>query len=300
MPRVARPARDVVIRVPKLLPYSKPSAKDGPGAEADTAGAASSASSSQNTAAAAVASHSNGALGPATDAASAAAAAAAATTAAPLSAPATGADGLAAEVGADGSAADAQDASSAAGALPQTQHSILKGETSAAEWNSLLIWARRQRGPQWDTGTAVWQVDRHSQEFYSFCADPTQSVLAELDPSAPAEQRTGAASPVHGGHHVTFPPDVNAPASSLPSGRGGLLEAHDISGAGAGNGAGALGGVGMDAGAGTGSGQGAGGMLAAGGGTPMMGMIGGGRGEREESPPIVGPGRSARLRAGRA
>lgn len=26
----------------------------------------------------------------------------------------------------------------------------------AAEWNSLLIWARRQRGPQWDTGTGMY------------------------------------------------------------------------------------------------------------------------------------------------
>ena len=27
--------------------------------------------------------------------------------------------------------------------------------TSAAEWNSLLIWARRQRGPQWDAATGM-------------------------------------------------------------------------------------------------------------------------------------------------
>lgn len=26
----------------------------------------------------------------------------------------------------------------------------------AAEWNSLLTWARRQRGPQWDTGTGMY------------------------------------------------------------------------------------------------------------------------------------------------
>lgn len=25
----------------------------------------------------------------------------------------------------------------------------------AAEWNSVLVWARQQRGPQWDTGTGV-------------------------------------------------------------------------------------------------------------------------------------------------
>jgi hypothetical protein len=27
--------------------------------------------------------------------------------------------------------------------------------TSTAEWNSLLIWARRQRGPQWDAATGL-------------------------------------------------------------------------------------------------------------------------------------------------
>lgn len=26
---------------------------------------------------------------------------------------------------------------------------------SAAEWNSLLIWARKQRGPQWDSSTGM-------------------------------------------------------------------------------------------------------------------------------------------------
>lgn len=28
----------------------------------------------------------------------------------------------------------------------------------AAEWNSLLTWARRQRGPQWDTGTGMYVI----------------------------------------------------------------------------------------------------------------------------------------------
>ncbi|UZJ54727.1 hypothetical protein CBS101457_004047 [Exobasidium rhododendri] len=46
--------------------------------------------------------------------------------------------------------------------------------TSAAEWNSLLIWARRQRGPQWDAATATWQVDAGSSEYYSFCSDPAR------------------------------------------------------------------------------------------------------------------------------
>lgn len=37
-------------------------------------------------------------------------------------------------------------------------------ETSSAEWNSLLIWARRMRGPQWDSGLGMWMVDSGSIE----------------------------------------------------------------------------------------------------------------------------------------
>jgi hypothetical protein len=36
------------------------------------------------------------------------------------------------------------------------QASAIKACASAAEWNSLLIWARGQRGPQWDAGTGMW------------------------------------------------------------------------------------------------------------------------------------------------
>ncbi|PWN44508.1 hypothetical protein IE81DRAFT_321123 [Ceraceosorus guamensis] len=43
---------------------------------------------------------------------------------------------------------------------------------SAAEWNSLLCWARRQRGPQWDESTGFWQVDKNSAAYYAFSARP--------------------------------------------------------------------------------------------------------------------------------
>jgi hypothetical protein len=49
---------------------------------------------------------------------------------------------------------------------------LSKAATSSAGWNSLLVWARRQRGAQWDESTALWQVDKHSREYYSFSADP--------------------------------------------------------------------------------------------------------------------------------
>lgn len=59
-----------------------------------------------------------------------------------------------------------------------------KAATSSAGWNSLLIWARRQRGAQWDSSTAIWQVDKYSPEYYSFCEDPAQlnrSVERQID-----------------------------------------------------------------------------------------------------------------------
>ncbi|KAH9945458.1 uncharacterized protein BXZ73DRAFT_38327 [Epithele typhae] len=40
---------------------------------------------------------------------------------------------------------------------------------SASDWNSLLITARAERGPQWDIGTQQFHVDVHSNLYY----DPT-------------------------------------------------------------------------------------------------------------------------------
>jgi hypothetical protein len=36
-----------------------------------------------------------------------------------------------------------------------TEYKYAAQATSTAEWNSLLIWARRQRGPQWDAATGL-------------------------------------------------------------------------------------------------------------------------------------------------
>lgn len=45
------------------------------------------------------------------------------------------------------------DVPSAEGAAPQPEKWVAAED--AAEWNSLLTWARQQRGPQWDTGTGM-------------------------------------------------------------------------------------------------------------------------------------------------
>lgn len=79
---------------------------------------------------------------------------------------------------------DAQGAPAATPApAPQDEESakvdrVLASE-DAAEWNSLLVWARQKRGPQWDMGTGVyvgpghgslltgrWQVPRGSHQYY--------------------------------------------------------------------------------------------------------------------------------------
>ena len=66
---------------------------------------------------------------------------------------------------------------------------LSKAATSSAGWNSLLVWARRQRGAQWDESTALWQVDKYSREYYSFCEHPSTTDRSkqpgdETDPKA--------------------------------------------------------------------------------------------------------------------
>lgn len=46
-----------------------------------------------------------------------------------------------------------------------TEHQ--RGAKSAAEWNSLLLWARKMRGPQWDYGTAQYMVERNGLDYFA-------------------------------------------------------------------------------------------------------------------------------------
>ncbi|SPO26197.1 uncharacterized protein UTRI_02473 [Ustilago trichophora] len=159
MPAVRTTPKDVLIRVPKVEPYSNrylpPSvrAKEEANKAAGEA-AASTADSTLNTAAA---------VGASIDST--------ATTSAAPAAPAA-------------VATSTEDASNRergnSPILPflsldrqedQTVE-LSKAATSSAGWNSLLVWARRQRGAQWDESTALWQVDKYSREYYSFCQDP--------------------------------------------------------------------------------------------------------------------------------
>ncbi|KAJ1025604.1 hypothetical protein NDA18_003947 [Ustilago nuda] len=64
---------------------------------------------------------------------------------------------------------------------------LSKAATSSAAWNSLLLWARRQRGAQWDSSTALWQVNKYSKEYYTFCQDPATKDPSK-QPADPNEQ----------------------------------------------------------------------------------------------------------------
>ncbi|TRM61705.1 hypothetical protein BD626DRAFT_631357 [Schizophyllum amplum] len=58
--------------------------------------------------------------------------------------------------------------------LAQTpSEEVARAVESASEWNSLLMTARAERGPQWDIGTQQFHVDAYSELYY----DPT-SLLA--------------------------------------------------------------------------------------------------------------------------
>lgn len=52
-----------------------------------------------------------------------------------------------------GSTADAAAPSSSSTEPPPT--ALDDAHASTAQWNSLLIWARKRRGPQWDAGTGM-------------------------------------------------------------------------------------------------------------------------------------------------
>ncbi|KAM0752747.1 hypothetical protein T439DRAFT_323361 [Meredithblackwellia eburnea MCA 4105] len=42
-----------------------------------------------------------------------------------------------------------------------------KASKSASQWNGLLRWARKSRGPQWDWATGMYHVDTSSPEYFA-------------------------------------------------------------------------------------------------------------------------------------
>lgn len=58
---------------------------------------------------------------------------------------------------------------------------------SASEWNSLLMTARAERGPQWDVGTQQFLVDKYSDLYYD--STPLQEAVKKVtEDETPEEQ----------------------------------------------------------------------------------------------------------------
>ncbi|PFH52971.1 hypothetical protein AMATHDRAFT_1703 [Amanita thiersii Skay4041] len=74
---------------------------------------------------------------------------------------------------------------------------------SASEWNSLLMTARAERGPQWDVGTQQFLVDEHSELYY----DPTpllEAVKKKQNEEKAEEQAAQQAHVVHQHHPLSM------------------------------------------------------------------------------------------------
>ncbi|KAI9638327.1 uncharacterized protein MKK02DRAFT_42714 [Dioszegia hungarica] len=60
---------------------------------------------------------------------------------------------------------------------PEVEADKEEVQASASYWNTLLIRARRDRGPQWDYSTQSYQVDRHSRAYYTHMDKPLNEDL---------------------------------------------------------------------------------------------------------------------------
>ncbi|KAI9455998.1 hypothetical protein F5148DRAFT_984587 [Russula earlei] len=111
--------------------------------------------------------------------------------------------------------------------------SIALSIESASEWNSLLLTARAERGPQWDVGTQQFQVEEGSSLYY----DPSPLLEYQKEEKQalphPAEGLPSSSSNVHlaqrghvfpmAGHHsangVAMSPIVATPTRHIPLGQ---------------------------------------------------------------------------------
>lgn len=70
-----------------------------------------------------------------------------------------------------------------------TQPAKWVANEDAAEWNSLLTWARRQRGPQWDTGTGMYVVAQRAHADGKFHTGVTYIMGMHVPPTPNAAFR---------------------------------------------------------------------------------------------------------------
>lgn len=221
MPAVRTTPKDVLIRVPKVEPYSNSYVPPSVRAKEEAKKAAATAEGSTGAGTSAVEAATDPASSTVDPTSSVSSSANAEATEAPLdatapSAPTTSAptaDAPEASASTDQAGADATKADDKSKEGRERGNSpilpflspereeeqtveLSKAATSSAGWNSLLVWARRQRGAQWDASTALWQVDKYSREYYSFCEDPatTDRLKQPGDEHDATESKTASAA----------------------------------------------------------------------------------------------------------
>ncbi|KAF8307735.1 hypothetical protein DL93DRAFT_2171545 [Clavulina sp. PMI_390] len=93
---------------------------------------------------------------------------------------------------------------------------------SSSDWNSLLLTARAQRGPQWDVTSQQFMVDRGSDIYYNFT--PLMEVHKDKsEPPPPAPEPSSQPPP----QHINMMPDqMRNPGMHMPPqgypGQGGM------------------------------------------------------------------------------
>ncbi|KAJ7593104.1 hypothetical protein C8J56DRAFT_856680 [Mycena floridula] len=68
-----------------------------------------------------------------------------------------------------------------------SQEAIGQAVESASDWNSLLITARAERGPQWDIGTQRFHVDKYSDLYYD-AASLAEAAKKQLEEDSSDDQ----------------------------------------------------------------------------------------------------------------
>lgn len=85
---------------------------------------------------------------------------------------------------------------------PDSSNALNQAIENASEWNSLLLIARADRGPQWDIGSQQFHVDQYSDLYYDNTA--LREVTKKPEDEAPQES-TPSSQPHPPSHHPHTP-----------------------------------------------------------------------------------------------
>ncbi|KAF8808709.1 hypothetical protein BYT27DRAFT_7163954 [Phlegmacium glaucopus] len=122
----------------------------------------------------------------------------------------------------------------------QPSSKLTQAIESASDWNSLLMTARAERGPQWDIGTQQFLVDKYSELYY----DPTpllEAVKKETEEEQPEEapqQHQHHQAPFQLQHNISMSPRHHTPMRERDFGMSNIHPHHPHMGVGVGVGGG--------------------------------------------------------------